>query len=129
SASDSNPGTVTSSSFTLSTRSELSANAGGQIASATIGAGAVAGQILTVSIEYSFGNPASGADMMIQPGGNVSFDSSCFRLISVAIPTATGTAGGFFRSNGVAIAGTSDQLYFTNVTAHDSSQTLDATYT
>jgi hypothetical protein len=84
-ASDSNPGTVTSSSFTLSTRSELSANAGGNIDNSTIGAGAIAGQTLTVTINYAFGNPAAGADAMIQPAGNVSFDSAVIAFIDAAI--------------------------------------------
>jgi hypothetical protein len=85
--------TVTSSTLTLTTRSEISASAGGDVLSATIGAGAVVGQILKVTINYSFGNPSSGADAMFQPVGNVSFDGGRFRLLAADITASTFTAG------------------------------------
>jgi uncharacterized repeat protein (TIGR01451 family) len=105
--SDSTPGTVTSSSFALTTRSEASASAGGDIANALIGAGAVPGQIIPYTVNYNFGNPASVADVIIQPAGNVSFDSSCFRLISTDITASNFTAGPLTTND--------NRLYFTGV--------------
>src|SRR4029079_5603052 len=87
--SDATPNTVTSSPLTLTTRSEISASAGGDVLSATIGAGAVGGQILNVTIKYSFGQPSSGADAMFQPVGNVSFDGGRFRLLAADITAST----------------------------------------
>jgi hypothetical protein len=90
---DDTPNSVTSGTFALTTRSEISANAGGDVLSAVIGAGAVVGQILKVTIEYSFGNPNANADAMIQPVGNVSFDASRFRLVGADITASTFTGG------------------------------------
>jgi uncharacterized repeat protein (TIGR01451 family) len=117
--SDSNPGTVTSSSFTLTTRSEISASAGGDIATALIGAGAVPGQIIPYTVNYDFGNPAAGAEVMIQPAGNVSFDSSCFRLIGTDITSSTFTAGPLTTND--------NRLFFTGVKG-GSSNTLTVAY-
>jgi cysteine-rich repeat protein len=118
---DSNPGTVTSSTLTLTTRSELSAAAGGDVLSASIGAGAVAGQILRVTINYDFGNPSASADAMIQPVGNVSFDASCFRLQSADITASTFTAGPLTTAD--------NRLYFPAGTVNGgSSNTLTVDY-
>jgi hypothetical protein len=73
--SDSQPGTVTNNpSFTLATRFELSAQAGGDINEQTIQAGLVIGQTVKITVHYLFGNPAASADAMVQPAGNVSFN-------------------------------------------------------
>jgi uncharacterized repeat protein (TIGR01451 family) len=107
--SDSTPGTITSSTFTLTTRANQSSPAGGAVASASIGLGAVPGQIIPYTVNYTFGNPSSVADAMIQPAGNVSFDSSCYRLISTDI-TASEFSAGLITSN-------DNRLYFTGVSA------------
>jgi len=93
---------------TLTTRSEISANAGGQVLSSTIGPGAVVGQIIPMTVTYDFGNPGGAQVAMIQPAGNVSFNSDCFRLMSVDISSVTGFTAGL-------TAAADDQLYFTAV--------------
>jgi uncharacterized repeat protein (TIGR01451 family) len=113
--SDSTPGTVTSSTFTLTTRSEISASAGGNIVSALIGAGAVPGQIIPYTVNYDFGNPSRNAEVMIQPAGNVTFDSSCFRLIGTDITSSTNFTAGPLTSN-------DNRLYFTGVAGGSSNQ-------
>lgn len=117
---DGNPGTVTSSSQTLATRSELSAAAGGDVASALIGTGAVVGQVIKVTIDYLFGNPAESADAMIQPGGNVSFDASCFRLTWADVTASSFTAG--------LLTSADDTLYFPPTVAGGSLDTLTVDY-
>jgi uncharacterized repeat protein (TIGR01451 family) len=99
---------LTSGSLTLTTRSEISANAGGQVISSTIGPGAVVGQIIPMTVNYDFGNPGGSQLAMIQPAGNVNFDGGCFRLISTDITAVTGFTAGLTTS-------ADDQLYFTGV--------------
>jgi uncharacterized repeat protein (TIGR01451 family) len=99
---------LTSSTLTVTTRSEVSANAGGNVLSSTIGPGAVLGQIIPMTVQYDFGNPGGAQLAMIQPAGNVNFDSGCFRLMSVDITAVTGFTAGLTTS-------TDDQLYFTGV--------------
>lgn len=96
--SDSQPGTVTSPTLTVTTRSELSANAGGQVTSATLGAGAVVGQIIPYTVVYDFGNAAANGVAMIQPAGNVSFDSGCYRLLSVDVNSVVNFTQGLLPS-------------------------------
>jgi hypothetical protein len=94
--------------LTLTTRSELSANAGGNVLNSTIGPGAVLGQIIPMTVQYDFGNPGGVQVAMIQPAGNVNFDSGCFRLMSVDITAVTGFTAGLSTS-------ADDRLYFTGV--------------
>src|SRR5258708_17086024 len=70
---------------TLTTTSELSAQAGGTLVSTTVGAGAVLGQIITVDIVYQFGNIASGDVMSFQPAGNTTWNAGGFQLITGTI--------------------------------------------
>jgi uncharacterized repeat protein (TIGR01451 family) len=102
---DAIPSTVTSGSLSITSRSELSANAGGQVTSTTIGPGAVVGQIIPMTVVYDFGNAAASAVAMIQPAGNVNFDSGCFRLMSVDITAVINFSSGIS-------AATDNQLYF-----------------
>ena len=106
--SDSNPGTVTSGTLQIATRSSISANAGAQIVSTTIGAGASIGQIIPVTVVYSNGNPAANADLTIQPAGNPSFNPACYRLVGVDITNVVGYTSGVSTS-------TDNLLYFTGV--------------
>src|SRR5205809_918440 len=50
--------TVTSSTFTLTTRSELSASAGGDVLSYTVGSCCTLNQTVDLTVSYDFGNPA-----------------------------------------------------------------------
>ena len=110
----------TSGTLTLATRSEISANAGGDVLSTTLGQGAVVGQIISLSVNYTFGNPSnSGADTLLQPAGNVAFNAGCFRLVSTDITASTFTAGPLTTND--------DRLYFTGV-AGGSSNTLTVVY-
>ncbi len=118
--SDASPGAVTSPTLSLTTRSEISSNAGGDVLSATIGPGAVVGQILKITIDYGFGNPAANADIMIQPLGNVSFDSSRYRLVSLDITASTFTAGPLTTAD--------NRLYFPPAVAGPSQNTLTVDY-
>jgi uncharacterized repeat protein (TIGR01451 family) len=78
---DSATGTVTS-------NSSIRANAGGLIDSATLGAGAVLGQIITYDVKYSFGNVQNGDRFNIQPAGNINFRSDCFQLLSTRVTSS-----------------------------------------
>jgi hypothetical protein len=109
---DSGPGTVTSSPLALTTRSEISALAGGNVGTVVLGQGAVVGQIVPYTVTYLFGNPSSGADAMIQPAGNTNFASSCYRLVSDQIVASNFTTG--------PLTGADNQLYFTAVSGGSS---------
>ena len=109
---DGRSGTVTSGPLTVTTRSEISASAGGHVANVLLGQGAVVGQILPYTVSYTFGNPSSGADVMIQPAGNANFNSNCYRLIGDNIISSNFTAG--------LLAGANNQLYFSTVSGGSS---------
>ncbi|MFL6194240.1 MAG: hypothetical protein ACJ75H_08720, partial [Thermoanaerobaculia bacterium] len=83
----------TSGALDITTRSELSANAGGQMVSQTIGAGAALGQIIPVTVVYEFGNVGSGNDLGIQPAGNRSHNSGCYQLVGDDVTNVTGVTG------------------------------------
>ncbi|KAB8140884.1 DUF11 domain-containing protein [Chloroflexia bacterium SDU3-3] len=104
---------LTSSTLTLTTRSEVSANAGGQVLNSVIGPGAVIGQIIPMTVNYDFGNPGGAQLAMIQPAGNVNFDSGCFRLMSTDITAVTGFTAGLTTA-------ADDRLYFTGVSGASS---------
>ncbi|MFN0202462.1 MAG: T9SS type A sorting domain-containing protein [Bacteroidia bacterium] len=83
-ASDKNPGTKTYTT-TITTRSSISANAGGLINTTFVGAGAVIGQVIPFTVTYSFGNANVGDEYNIQPSGNLSFDAQTFQLVNTEI--------------------------------------------
>jgi uncharacterized repeat protein (TIGR01451 family) len=116
---DNTAGIVSSSPLSLTTRSEISAQAGGDVATVNLGQGAVVGQIVPYTVSYAFGNPAASADAMIQPAGNVNFDSACYRLISDDIVASNFTAGPLTTAD--------NQLYFTSV-AGASSNAITVVY-
>jgi trimeric autotransporter adhesin len=105
--------------LSLTARKSISASAGGDVASLSIGSGVVAGQIVPLTVNYSFGNPANGADIQVQPAGNVSFNPGCYQLRNAVITTSNFTAG--------PVNGSSEKLYFTGVNG-SSSNSLTVVY-
>jgi hypothetical protein len=83
-ASDKNPGTKTFTT-TITTKSSISASAGGLINTTLVGAGAVIGQIIPFTVTYAFGNANVGDEYNIQPAGNLSFDAQTFQLVNTEI--------------------------------------------
>lgn len=69
----------------LSTVSSISANAGGNVLSSTLGPGAVVGQTIYFDAAYDFGGTDVGDEFILQPAGNPSFDAVCFRLVGTEI--------------------------------------------
>ena len=96
------PGVVTYNT-TITTKSSISANAGGLINSNIWGSGAVVGQILSFDVIYSFGNASVGDEYNLQPCGNLDFDASTFQLINSRVVSSV--------IPGID-AGVSDSLYF-----------------
>ncbi len=117
---DGNPPDVTSGSLSLTTRSEISANAGGELVSQQIGNGAVLGQIIPLTVQYKFGNIGSGADLGIQPAGNATHNSGCYRLVSTDITGVSGVTG--------LTTSDDDVLYKTGVSSGGGTNTIDVVY-
>lgn len=93
----------TTAGFTVTTRSAISAAAGGAVSSSTIGAGAIAGQIITLETVFTFGGYNAGDSFNLQPAGNRSFNAGCFQLVGSLILTSEVTA---------IPAGTANELYY-----------------
>jgi len=101
--------TITSSAATLSpqlsltARSAISANAGGNVLSSTLGPGAVVGQTIYFDASYDFGGSEVGDEFFLQPSGAQTFNAACFRLVGTEI-----------RSSNIAaiVTGTLNKLYF-----------------
>ncbi|MDP9421731.1 MAG: hypothetical protein M3Q19_02665, partial [Pseudomonadota bacterium] len=92
-----------STSVTMTARSAISANAGGNVLSSTLGPGAVVGQTIYFDTSYDFGGSVAGDEFVLQPSGGRNFNAACFRLVGTLI---TG-------SNIAPITvGTANQLYF-----------------
>jgi uncharacterized repeat protein (TIGR01451 family) len=89
--------------LSLTIRSAISANAGGQVISSVLGPGAVVGQTVYFDAAYDFGGTAVGDEFFLQPSGGQTFNAACFRLAGTEI-LATNILG--------ATAGTKDTLYF-----------------
>lgn len=106
----------------LTTRNELTANAGGLIENAILGPGLYVGQVVTYLVNYEFGNawkPAS-SDAQIQPAGNKSFRADCFQLISDTVDSSTFIGG--------LMAGMNNQLYFVPVNSAGTDNHVIVTY-
>lgn len=69
----------------LSTVSAISANAGGNVLSSTLGPGAVVGQTIYFDASYDFGGTDIGDEFILQPSGSQLFDAVCFRLVGTEI--------------------------------------------
>ena len=87
----------------LSTVSAISANAGGNVLSSTLGPGAVVGQTIYFDAAYDFGGTDVGDEFILQPAGNPSFDAVCFRLVGTEIRASNITP---------IVVGTLNRIYF-----------------
>ncbi|MFA9199599.1 MAG: hypothetical protein ACEQR8_00190 [Cypionkella sp.] len=79
-------------SLTLTIRAAISANAGGNVASATLGPGAVVGQTVYFDAQYDFGGSEIGDEFFLQPAGGQNFNAACFRLVGARITASNVTA-------------------------------------
>ena len=87
----------------LSTVSAISANAGGNVLSSTLGPGAVVGQTIYFDATYDFGGTDVGDEFILQPSGAQAFDAACFRLVGTEIRSSNITP---------ITVGTLNRLYF-----------------
>ncbi|NND61531.1 MAG: hypothetical protein HKN49_14850, partial [Gammaproteobacteria bacterium] len=87
----------------VTTRSSISANAGGRVTSSLLGPGAIVGQTIDMSAVYEFGNVGNGDEFYLQPTGTATFDAACFQLVGATISASSVNA---------IPPGTTDQLYF-----------------
>ncbi|MEA3008390.1 MAG: hypothetical protein QOJ91_82 [Sphingomonadales bacterium] len=87
----------------LTTISSISANAGGNVLSSTLGPGAVVGQTIWFDASFDFGGTDIGDEFILQPSGSQLFDSICFRLVGTEI-----------RGSNIApiTVGTTNKIYF-----------------
>lgn len=106
SATDNTAGAVTGSG-TVTTYSMISAMAGGVVASAVLGPGAVVGQTITSDVAFDFGGADVGSTYNLQPVGNANFPASCFQLMRTTIVSSNVTA---------IAAGTENRQYFVSTT-------------
>ena len=72
----------------MTIRTSQSANAGGQVLSASLGPGAVVGQNVYFGANYDFAGPSAGGEFFLQPAGGQNFNAACFRLVGTQV---TGT--------------------------------------
>jgi hypothetical protein len=72
---------TTTRNITLTAKTAISANAGGNVASSTLGAGAVVGQTIYFETTYDFGGSDTGDEFMFQPSGAQAFNAGCFRMV------------------------------------------------
>lgn len=95
---------TTTRTITLTARTAISANAGGNVASSSLGAGAVVGQTIYFETTYDFGGSDTGDEFMFQPSGSQNFNAGCFRLVGTRV----------MASNIAPVTvGTTNTLYFT----------------
>jgi uncharacterized repeat protein (TIGR01451 family) len=87
----------------LSTKSSISANAGGNVLSSTLGPGAVVGQTIWFDASYDFGGTGVGDEFILQPAGSQAFDAVCFRLVGTEIRASNITP---------IVVGTLNKIYF-----------------
>lgn len=98
--------------FALVTRKAISAAAGGNVSTYTLGPGAIAGQIIPLDVTFVFSGNKVGDTFNLQPAGNQGFDAACFQLVGSLI---TG-------SQVPAIpVGTQNRLFFTATSAQGGS--------
>lgn len=74
-----------SNNINLTIKKSLSANAGGNVQSATLGPGAVVGQTVYFDTVYDFGGTALGDEYYLQPSGGQNFNAACFRLVGARV--------------------------------------------
>ncbi|HYD23477.1 MAG TPA: hypothetical protein VEB68_01680 [Croceibacterium sp.] len=95
---------TTTRTITLTAQTAISANAGGNVASSTLGAGAVVGQTIYFETTYDFGGSDAGDEFMFQPSGGQNFNAGCFRLVGSRVMASNISP---------VVVGTTDTLYFT----------------
>jgi fimbrial isopeptide formation D2 family protein len=89
--------------LSLTARSAISANAGGNVLFSTLGPGAVVGQTIYFDAAYDFGGSLVGDEFVLQPSGGQAFNAGCFRLVGTTILASNITP---------IVVGTANQLYF-----------------
>lgn len=94
---------TTTRTLTLTAMESISANAGGNVASSTLGPGAVVGQTIYFDTAYDFGGSDTGDEFMFQPSGGQNFDAGCFRLVGSQVMAS---------NIAPVVVGTQNQLYF-----------------
>lgn len=94
---------TTTRTITLTATSAISANAGGNVTSSTLGAGAVVGQTIYFETAYDFGGSDIGDEFMFQPSGGENFDAGCFRMVGSRVMASNITP---------VTVGTTNTLYF-----------------
>jgi fimbrial isopeptide formation D2 family protein len=95
---------TTTRTLTLTAKTAISANAGGNVSSSTLGPGAVVGQTIYFDTSYSFGGSDVGDEFLFQPSGGQNFNAGCFRMVGTEVRASTLTP---------VVVGTLNQLYFT----------------
>lgn len=96
---DATPGSVTGSG-TVTTKSMISAQAGGVLVSGLLGPGAVVGQTIHLDVTYDFGGADVGTTYDLQAVGNTTFRADCFQMVGsevrssniLAIPATAASA-------------------------------------
>jgi fimbrial isopeptide formation D2 family protein len=88
---------------TVTSTSSISANAGGNVLSSTLGPGAVVGQTIYFDASYDFGGTSVGDEFLLQPTGSQLFDAVCFRLVGTEIRASN--------INPI-VVGTTNKIYF-----------------
>ena len=94
--------------LTLTIKSAISANAGGNVIGSLLGPGAVVGQTIALDIDYDFGGTGAGDEYFLQPSGSQDFNAACFRLIGTEITASNLNA---------ATLGQMNRLYFVQPSA------------
>jgi uncharacterized repeat protein (TIGR01451 family) len=76
----------------VTTRSMLSAQAGGNLVSQLLGQGATLGATVPLDVEYTFGGSVAGDRYNLQPASTVDFDARCFQLVGTEVIASGVTA-------------------------------------
>jgi uncharacterized repeat protein (TIGR01451 family) len=97
---------ITVTSVELTARSAISANAGGNVLSSTLGPGAAVGQTIYFDATYDFGGSSAGDEYFLQPSGGQNFNAGCFRLVGTQVLASN--------INSIPV-GATNQLYFRQV--------------
>lgn len=99
-------GGTASGSGPVKTLSMISAQAGGLTSSASIGAGAVVGQLINLDVGFKFKGWGVGDTFNLQPSGDVTFPGGCFQLVSSVVLSADPPL------SSVMVPGTTNESFF-----------------
>ena len=103
---DNGAGSTAAGSGNVITQSMLSAQAGGLTSSASIGAGAVVGQLINLDVAFQFKSWKAGSSFNLQPAGNTDFAAGCFQLVSTLVLSADANL------SSVIVPGTANETHF-----------------